>query len=151
MVALIIEPNMNPSAMPIDKTPFAKPSCRLGNQMPHALIVFIVTSGDMMPSKSTVANSEGKSYAKPRSAPSAPINTPPTVRMRFGPSRSPSAPHTKSDKMLGKEPKPQIKPTCTRFKPRSVEISLNKTVIQINGAAATHAFVSVARVRMYHL
>ena len=149
-VALNMDPVKKPKAMPIDRKPLARPICWRGNQFPHILKSFMTTNGDSRPNRNMAAVIDSKLLARPREAPASPASRQLMTMMRLGPKRSPAAPATKPVKMPGRELIPHTRPSWTRLRFKSRDISLNKTGMHIDGAATASVFVRVAKVRIYH-
>ena len=150
-VAANIEPSMNPAAMPMEAEPLARPKWRPENQMPQVLCTLVGIDERAKPAMKTVTESVTKSNAKPRSAPVTPARKQAIIRARLAPMRSPMMPPTKAMTMPIIELRPQTVPICTRFKFRSVDISLKSTGSDMFGMPMTSVWVRVARIRTYHL
>jgi hypothetical protein len=151
MVALIMEPNMNPSAIPADTTPFANPNRLPENQMPHTLCTLGGIAGSRNPKRKAVIVNVMKSMESPLSAPDNPAKKQAMARIWFVPNRSPREPPTNPVNIPDMDPNPQTVPIWTRLSPRSWDISLKRTGIHIKGMPDTSVWVNAAMVRTYHL
>ena len=147
-MALNREPSMKPRAMPIESTPLANPNWRPINHIPQVFRVFMVTTGERNPETNIAASRVPKSLARPRRATVRPDTRQARINTRFGPKRSAMAPPARTVAMPGSDEIPQIRPTWTRLRCSSVEISLNSTDMLIIGAATTSVLVRVDRARI---
>jgi hypothetical protein len=109
-VALIMDPTMNPSAMPADATPFANPNRFPENQIPQTLWTFGGMAGSRNPNRKEVAARVRKLSESPLNVPDNPTKRQAILRVRFVPNRSPSDPPTNPVSTPDMDPNPHMVP-----------------------------------------
>jgi hypothetical protein len=151
IVALIIDPTVNPSPIPMAAIPLASPSCRPGNHMPAALCTLVGIFIPRRPNRNIVAARLIKLLDSPTRATASPVRRQRALRVRFTPKRSPNKPPSKTTNIPARGNIPQTIPSWTKLNPKSSDISLKRTGRAIQGMAMAKVWVSVARVSTYHL
>ena len=126
--------NINPRPKPVATIPFAMTTCRPENHTPAILWALIVIVLARKPNMSIVAARVIKPVEKPRNAPVNPAIIQATQSVSFVPNLSPIIPPKSVVHIPARPNIPHTVPSCTRLRLSSIDISLKKTGMHINGA-----------------